>query len=928
MIMRETTKTQPLIMVVDDDEDFRDSLAGFLETKNYQVHEIQNGKDALAYCEEHTPDLILLDANMPDMDGFHVCSELNRNQKNRSIPVIMITALADELSVDRAFEVGADEYITKPVNWSVLRLRIHRIIERKIRDNALNESREQYRRLLETSNFVPWEMDLTSLKFTYMGPQIKNLLGYPAQDWTDIDFWKSRVHPDDREVATRFCITSTQKGEDHDFEYRAISAQGNTVWVRDVVTLVRKNGEVTGLRGFFIDITEQKQGEIELHKTMDLLLKNEKQLQAILSNTSAMVFLKDLEGRYILINKRFEELFNLKNKNVINKTDFELFPNTIAQKLYENDLTVLEHGKSLEIEEVIYHNDKYHTYISVKFPLYNEDNTIFAIGGIATDITDRKRAEDDLCEAKQNAELANRAKSQFLAAMSHDIRTPMNAILGMGEVLADSGLNEEQMQHLEVLTHAGEGLLALINDILDLSKIEAGQLQLDTVSFSLPDLILSTVQILKQRATQKSLELIYHIDHDCNKAVVGDPQRLQQVLLNLLGNSIKFTEKGKITLEVKSHFADRILFEIEDTGIGISPKMLSAIFQPFTQADNSITRRFGGSGLGLSICNHLVEQMGGTIQVESEVDKGSNFSFTARLPRSTGNLADQILTQVTRPKSRKLPSKKIVGKKSIMHILLVDDADDNILVVKAFLRKTQHKIIIAKNGEQAVETFAKGIFDIIFMDMMMPVMDGYEATRRIRALEKEAERPAIPIIALTANAMKEDLDKTIDAGCDMYLSKPIRKEHLLDVIGSYAQKSKADLSSLSENINISKPSFNSGNKNDKAINFDTLSRLRQDLGGNIDSPLGKFIEKLPSRLKIIVEAVEQKNSDNLKSAAHKLKGSSASFGAERIVAICHQLELLGRAGQIPQDENLLDALKKECKVALRDLELFLNGEDV
>jgi PAS domain S-box-containing protein len=874
----------------------------------------------------------LLDANMPDIDGFYVCAQLQKNPKNRSTPVIMITALADELSVDRAFEVGADEYITKPVNWSVLRLRIRRIIDRKIRENALNESRDQYRLLLETSNFVPWEFDLANNKFTYMGPQIKNLLGYPAQDWTDLDYWTSRLHPDDQEEATRFCVTSTEKGEDHDFEYRAISAQGTTVWLRDVVNLVRKNGEVTGLRGFFIDITEQKQGEHELHKTMDLLVKNENQLQAILSNTSAVVFLKNVDGRYMLVNRRFEELFKISNQDAIDKTDFDLFPNPIAVKLYENDLTVLEHGKSLEIEEVIYHNDRHHTYISVKFPLYNEDNKIFAIGGIATDITDRKRAEDDLCEAKQNAELANRAKSQFLAAMSHDIRTPMNAILGMGEVLAHSGLNETQLQHLDVLTHAGEGLMALINDILDLSKIEAGQLQLETVSFNLADLISGTVHILKQRASQKAIKFNYNIDPNCNQTIVGDPQRLRQILLNLLGNSIKFTEDGNITLEVKSHFADCVLFVVKDTGIGISPKKLKSIFKPFTQADNSITRRFGGSGLGLSICNHLVGQMGGAIQVESEVGKGSSFSFTARLPRSDEHLADTTLTQVTRQKSRNLSATKNAVKKSAMHILLVDDAEDNILVIKAFLKKTQHILQIATNGKQAVEAFTKDSFDMIFMDMMMPIMDGYEATRRIRAIEKKTDHTSIPIVALTANAMKEDLDKTIEAGCDLYLSKPIRMTHLLDVIDSFSTNS----SEVSDNLHYNEISIEQPKKTEniieeqqyKAINIDILLRLRLDLGGNIDSPLGIFLKKLPNRLTAITQAIQKQNSDSLRSSAHKLKGSSASFGAEKLVAICHQMELAGRAGQLPQDENLLDALKEECEVVHRELEFFLNGEKV
>ncbi len=1035
-MMDSSVKNAEMILVVDDDEDFRDSLAGFLETQGYVTQEAEGGAQALLLCQERLPDLILLDAEMPGLDGFSLCSQLSKAAKTATIPIIMITGLDDAESVDKAFDAGAEEYITKPVNWSVLRLRIHRIIERKklqaqqliyasafeqspasimitdlngiiqhvnpsflrisgyskaevvgrkpsflrsgktplsvyqqlwetithgklwhgefvnrkknkeifiesalivpIRDQfgvmthylasksditsqrraemlleqsrrdlakaqevshtgswawnleddrlswsdemfnicrlnpqsyqptysgylqrvhdedrgslkeavnrtmvspfppfrnehrincddgevlwvetrgemenqaqgegmqlvgtladiterkqrekALQESQEQYRKLLETSQFVPWELDLTTNCFTYMGPQIFDLLGNQPEEWLDIDYWLSRVHPDDRERANQICSVATAQGEDHDFEYRMIAKDGRTIWIRDVVTVVHQRDRVVGLRGFFIDITVQKTGEIELRQTMELLKKNEHQLQAILSNTSALVFLKDLQGRYLLINRRFESLFHVSNEEIQGKTVFDLYPPQAAKALHENDQKIIRNGHSMEMEEIIPQDDGIHTYLSVKFPLYDEHKTIFALGGIATDITDRKVAELKLKKAKQNAELANQAKSQFLAAMSHDIRTPMNAILGMGEILAESGLTAKQRQYLNVLTHAGEGLLALINDILDLSKIEAGQLQMETVSFDLYDLVEGAGQILQHKAAQKQIELTLAIHPDTPHEVMGDPQRLRQILLNLLGNAIKFTPEGSIDLSMAPQQGDLVRFVVSDTGIGIPKEKFTDIFRSFTQAETSTTRRFGGSGLGLAICAQLVEKMGGEIWVESELGVGSRFFFEARLPRSGDALSDEHLTHVVRQSEPRLDSLAESTKRGALKILMVDDAEDNLFVLSAFLENTPHEIEIAKNGLLALEAFKTGEFDLILMDMMMPVMDGYEATKQIRAWEQRHDWNRTPVVALTANVMRESVSMTLEAGCDLYLSKPIRKAYLLEVIGRF-----------------------------------------------------------------------------------------------------------------------------------------------
>ncbi|MEO5377039.1 MAG: ATP-binding protein [Magnetococcus sp. DMHC-6] len=403
---------------------------------------------------------------------------------------------------------------------------------------------------------------------------------------------------------------------------------------------------------------------------------------------------------------------------------------------------------------------------------------------VSEDVTEQKRMENGLRIARIRAEEANRTKSHFLAAMSHEIRTPMNAILGMGEVLKESGLNEEQSDYLKVLIHAGENLLALINDILDLSKVEAGQLMLEALSFDLQELAVGTWRILRNTALTKGLVFDCLVKPDCPRFVVGDPSRLRQILLNLLGNAIKFTEQGRVVLLLESGDQDYIKFSISDTGIGIKESQIEDIFEPFRQADGAVSRRYGGTGLGLSICKQLIHAMGGIIQVESAVGKGSVFRFTVRLPRSELSISDGVLKKVIRDDHREI---KQPMAQSVMNILLVDDADDNRLLIHAYLKNTPYQITEAVNGQEGVRKFQSGTFDLVFMDMQMPVLDGFGATEQIRQWEKDQGRANTPIIALTADAMKEDVEKTMMVGCDLHLSKPIRKLHLLDVIRQFVK---------------------------------------------------------------------------------------------------------------------------------------------
>ncbi len=484
--------------------------------------------------------------------------------------------------------------------------------------------------------------------------------------------------------------------------------------------------------------------------------------------------------------------------------------------------------------------------------LYDRSRTLKGVFAAARDVTDRNRVELELRDAKAAAESANRMKSDFLASMSHEIRTPMNSIMGIADLLAKTSLSPEQDKFVQIFRRSGDNLLNLINDILDLSKVEASQLDLEHQSFALQDHLEKVIEMVAPRATDKGLTLICDVDAVVENELVGDPARLRQVLVNLLGNAIKFTQSGCVSLKVEAEGGDsaHLRFIVSDTGIGIAEDVLPLVFERFTQADSSTTRRFGGSGLGLTISKRLVELMEGSISAESTVGEGSIFTFTVPF-----DIAVAGALPTASPEG--LPLDAAPEAMRPLRILMAEDSADNRTIVLAYLEDAPYRIDAAENGAIACELFIAEPYDLVLMDRQMPILDGLAATRNIRAWELENGRRPTPIIALTASALKGDRETCLAAGCTAYLTKPIKQDVLLQAIGHYAAVS------LAEAADSDKKPVSRHQRRVAELTPEYLQNCRRDL-------------------LLMQEALVRADYQALSILGHQMRGSGGSFGFQEI----------------------------------------------
>ncbi len=526
---------------------------------------------------------------------------------------------------------------------------------------------------------------------------------------------------------------------------------------------------------------------------------------------------------------------------------------------------------------------------------------------------DQEKSEA-LSMAKKAADDANEAKSAFLAVISHEIRTPMTGIMGMVRLLKDSVLDNQQEEYAETIQQSGESLLSLLNDILDFSKIESGHMSIENIDFDIRKLIHSVALLMGSRAEEKGLRLIEEIGSDVPLALKGDPTRLRQILLNLIGNAVKFTDEGSVKIQVniqrrmpeKNKLA--LYFAVEDTGIGIDEDGQKRLFNPFSQADNTISRRFGGTGLGLAICKKLVEAMHGTIAIDSEAGKGSVFYFVVPLePGNENAIVNDQDSKIDLPP---------------LSILIVDDNEINQKVVTGLLAKYKHKTIAVSNGLEAVNAVKDNdIFDVILMDMEMPVMNGVEATQEIRRLD-DPEKSQTPIIAMTANVVNEDIEKCRAAGMNDYTSKPINPDKMFTAIANilYATADDAEQKTMAPPIldenNTPEESEHISDENileDQTVENDLdvfntalLQDLKETLGAD---ELNELCKDVVDKSALIIEemsgAMKENDMDTLMHKTHDLKGMTGNFGLSELARLALEIENASKNNDIPTIEETL-----------------------
>ena len=483
-----------------------------------------------------------------------------------------------------------------------------------------------------------------------------------------------------------------------------------------------------------------------------------------------------------------------------------------------------------------------------------------------------KLAEEQIAKLSHALERATEAKSEFLARMSHEIRTPMNSLLGVAELLSETPLDAEQREYVRIFRRAGDNLLNVINDILDFSKVEAGQIELERIGFDLGEVVQEAVDIVKWRAEAKGLAVTSEIGAGIPPRWMGDPGRLRQILLNLMSNAIKFTDRGAITVRVDRSEQGELHFSVSDTGVGIPADRISTIFDSFTQADASTTRRYGGTGLGLAISRKFVELMGGRIWAESVPGAGSTVRFIVPL----------AIDEAPKPETQ--APRQVNAAGLALRILLADDSEDNRFLIRGYLRGTACVIDDAENGVDAVEKFKQGGYDLVLIDSEMPVMDGYSAVRLMRIFETERGLPATPLLALTAHALQAARDRSLAAGCTDHLTKPIGKAALLEAISRHAPERP-----------VGAP-----------IHVEVADWLKPVVPG--------YLEKRRRDVAALEAALARGDYAIVRTLGHQMSGSGAGYGFSEITAIGAELE-----------ESALASDAARIRHAIGDLDRFLRN---
>jgi PAS domain S-box-containing protein len=890
-------------------------MVALLENGGYKVQ--STVLDAPESFREHLEaaeyDVILADFNLRNWTAFDALDILKRSGKG--VPLIVVTGVLGDEAAAECIKRGAADFVLKD-RPARLPHAVQQVLEEKrlrTENKRAFEATSRLATIVESSDDAIVGKNLEGV-ITSWNKGAEKLYGYTAGEILGHPI--SVLAPPDRSKEVKQILARLKGGDrlEH-FESVRVRKDGTLVDVSlSIFSLTDSRGEVIGVASIARDITERKRAEEALSEERHLL-------RTLMDNLPDVIYFKDQQSRFTRINKAHAKMFGLNDPaQAVGKTDADFFTGEHARQAYADEQDIMGTGQPvLGKEEKETWPDGHVTWASTtKMPLRDTNGNIIGTFGISHDITERKQAEQELRDAKETAESGSRAKSEFLAMMSHEIRTPMNGIIGMTELALDTPLSREQREYLTMVKESAGTLLTMINDILDFSKIEAGRLSLDVGEFDLQDTLSYTLRALAPRADKKGLELTCEALSNLAARLVGDPGRLRQILVNLAGNAIKFTERGEVNLrvEIESQGEDwtALHFCITDTGIGIPREKQQRIFEAFTQADSSTTRKYGGTGLGLAISTRLVKLMEGRIWVESEPNKGSRFHFTAKFGLVKG------LQREAAP----LAKVNLQGTP----VLVIDDNATNRRILEAMLTGWSMQPTLVGRGQEGLVAMrrAKDMgkpFPLILLDAQMPDVDGFMIAEKLK------EDPALAgsaIMMLTSAGLRGDAARCRELGISAYLIKPIRQSELLEaillVLGQPSLKrDRLDLVTR-HTIREARRKLRILVAEDNAINRELLTCLLQNHGHTVTAVTTgreavELLDKNAVNYDIVLMDVEMPDMDGFQATAlirekEKVSGKHIpiiALTADAMKGDCERCLAAGMDGYVPKPVRLQDLLE-------------------
>ncbi len=768
------------VLVVEDDEGLNKLAQRALLGAGFDVLGVLTGAEAIERVMV-SPDLVLLlDQQLPDMTGTELIRTLA--ERGYNVPFVAMTGRGDENVAVEMMKLGASDYLVKGFDLSEtlpkIFDRLFKELETKRRlvraEDALRLSEEQYRFAMEASNDGIWDFNLATNEFSY-SDRWGEMLGYAQGDVKDMGcFCDKNTHPDDLErFQETFADYLEGRTDSYDIEFRLRAKGGDYKWIRSRGRIVERDhkGKPVRVVGAHTDISKRKQAE-------QAQMASEQRLRSLFENMDSGVAVYEARDNgndfvFMDFNPKAEQISNRKREDVLGRSLRDLFPNIDSSELVIALRRVWESGVNEHLEPFYYQDD-----ISKGW----RENHIYRLPtgevvAIYDDVTKRMQRREELIKAKEVAEAANQAKSEFLANMSHEIRTPLNGIMGMIQLLQSTELDDEQKEYVLDAILSTKRLTRLLSDILDISRVEAGKMVVRAEPFDLSKTIRRVIDLFQLTSKQSGVKLLYHLDPTIPHQIVGDTACLEQVLNNLVGNALKFTEAGSVNVDIHplpvQHSNEcKILFSVSDTGIGIADDKFEMLFDSFTQVSEGYTKQYQGAGLGLAICKRLIDLVGGNMSVDSKLGEGTTFHFSITFGRP----------DVSPPKP-KVIKQKIEPLVKPYKILSAEDDRVSSIALQRQLEKLGHKVTSVSNGHQAVEALRQESFDVVLMDVQMPVMGGVEATQAIRSGEAGEHNKQIPIIALTAFAMIGDKEKFLEVGMNDYAAKPVDIETLRIILG-------------------------------------------------------------------------------------------------------------------------------------------------